>query len=61
MSSYFDAYAQKADRENYMKEIILNLLFDFLFPFVLKIIKKKILPVHIPEVELDNPLYLPDH
>ena len=55
ISSYFYFCAQKADRGklgkklllNHMKKTILIPLFDSPFPFVLKIIKKKIMPAHI--------------
>ena len=43
-----------------MKKIILIRLFDFPFPFVLKIINKKIMPSHIPEIGLNNSLNLSD-
>lgn len=68
MSSYFYSYAQKAESKrlsknallNYMKKNFLILLFDFPFPFILKIIKKKMMPAHFPEVGLESPLNLPD-
>ena len=55
ISSYFYFCAQKADRGklgkklllNHMKKTILIPLFDSPFPFVLKIIKKKIMPAYI--------------
>ena len=55
ISSYFYFCSQKADRGksrkklllNHMKKTILIPLFDSPFPFVLNIIKKKIMPAYI--------------